>query len=860
MEQHRVRRPRRAAAVFLAALTAMGLTAVPQAGAVEDVTTERIAGDDRFETAAEIAAEAFPTGSDTVLVASGRAFADALAGAALGFPILLTEQATLPAATAQAIDDLGATDAIILGGTARVSAAVEDEIATHATVDRIAGDDRYETAAEIATSIGTANVGEIDGMPTAIVATGLGFVDALAGGPLATGGDDSLPVLLVGDDYPASTKAAIETLGIEQVLIMGGTAVVSAATEAELVADTGNPAVRIAGNNRYETAVEAAEWAIDNLDFPAEEAILANSLEFADALAGGPLGGVRTAPILLTETLSLADESEEFFIDHSDTLETIDVVGGTAAVSQSSAESAETAAETPQEVATNEEITVSPKASADQANGSTREYTVTGIGTTVVDIALLDCSFVKTQSNGDTAFANNNLNVTADGAADNSGDAVDQADTPAFISSVNGEARQADDPTINNDYAAQVAPTNGSVTFVVTGPAGGTTSACIIPVVFGDENNDVGLTTPQTNPAVPSEPFGTGGATNFSPNGFGGSTFNVNVDSNSENTNRFVGCTISTDNAATGEVTDPRACSTFNYDDNDTFQLNGGASTLAAFEALLTSGDDVRGTYSATAATRSVFNLYADEAPEPPTIDPNPGNPTVTSNSVSIDFFESSRSTVEHYRLYRAAKPVAIPPATTSTCPTFASGSYTMLTGSTVDDKNPAAQPNTTSHLTIADTTAQPGTTYCYYLISEDDGDEGPPSDLVPATTGTGADTTTPHLVTAVGHAGSTNLSAGDTHVFTFNEPMDQASIFGSSYRVVHGGTSATITCGGTNPCELDGTAKVITIHIGAAGLPGSQPAYDLTIDRISGFTDAAGNPITMFEVDDLTIESAPTT
>src|SRR5689334_8374580 len=89
-----------AAALALSFLT---LATAPNASATTDVKQSRVAGTDRFGTAAAVAKAAFPGGSDTVIVASGRSFPDALAGSSLGLPILLTEKATLPSATSKAI-------------------------------------------------------------------------------------------------------------------------------------------------------------------------------------------------------------------------------------------------------------------------------------------------------------------------------------------------------------------------------------------------------------------------------------------------------------------------------------------------------------------------------------------------------------------------------------------------------------------------------------------------------------------------------------------------------------------------------------------------------------------------------------
>lgn len=850
MEMHRLRRRRRSAALLVAALTASGLVLAVPAAAVPDVQSERIAGDDRFETAADIALAGFPDGSAQVVVASGRAFPDALAGAALGLPVLLTERDSVPAATSDAIATLEATEVIILGGTASVSDDVADDLDQTATVQRIAGNDRYETAAMIAESIGAGSVGTVDDLPTAIVATGNSFADALAGGPLATGADgaDALPVLLVADEVPAATADAIDTLGIEQAIILGGTGAITADVEAEIEQLTGNDAVRLAGGNRYGTAVAVAEFAIETLAFPVESTILASGAEFADALAGGPLGGVRQAPLLLSDPVQLPDESEAFFEEHADTIETITTLGGTAAVSTSSAASAEAAAETPPEIQTNETYRVAPAAAASQANGSVREYTATGLGTTVVDIVIVRCSNVSTTSAGETKFVNTNGGTVADGTAEDptsSGETTDVANTPAFISSVDGEARQADDPLINNDYAGGIAPTSGSVTFEVTGPSGSASaSSCVKPIVFEDRNTDNALNVVAgATPALPDEVFGTGGSVTFSPAGAGAGQFtNKEVTDNDGARNIFTACTQLTTQPQ--DVANPDACASYAYDTNDRFQINSATVTLEVFETAMSPSDDVSGTYTDVVANQSTFNLR-DEAPTAPG---TPGAASTDSNGTTLTWGESQTPTVDSYRVYRALKGSAA-------CAASVTGS-TFL--NTVVDGSPDGYNPTPANHTYTDNSAAALTDYCYNIVAVDDLDEGTPSAGVAVRTL--ADTGNPQITTASGSSADGILSANDTHQFVFNEPMLQLTDSTVSYNVRDHDTpnaaTATVTCGGNATCTWLSTTTLrvrITETPSAteptSGLtnPGTDGDldYSLTITATT-FKDAGGTAATL--------------
>lgn len=97
------------------------------AGAVE-----RRHGPDRYTTSAQVVADAFPSEVDTVYLASGAAFADALAAvpaAARGnAPLLLVAPDHLPDAIAAQLRRLNAGQAVILGGPAAISPDVMNAI------------------------------------------------------------------------------------------------------------------------------------------------------------------------------------------------------------------------------------------------------------------------------------------------------------------------------------------------------------------------------------------------------------------------------------------------------------------------------------------------------------------------------------------------------------------------------------------------------------------------------------------------------------------------------------------------------------------------------------------------------------
>jgi putative cell wall-binding protein len=398
-----VKRAAAGATAGLLALTGIGAAAAP-AYAVPGFSFDRLAGNDRYGTAADIAVDSFGT-SDNVLLANGVRFPDALSGnylaGALGAPILLTDQNTLPQATRDAFTRLGAKTVTILGGTAAVSAAVEAELRTMGlTINRVAGVDRYETSRAVAEEPGNENVGTVGTSGrTAILASGQNFADALAAGPLAYAAD--LPVILTEPgELSDAARQALQNLNIDHVLIAGGTAAVSAAVETEVrTLNEGTTTQRLQGATRRETAVEIANFAVANLDFVETHVNLARGDDFADALAGGPHGGVDRAPILLTAgPTALGNAARDYLVANSDTLEDGHIFGGTAAVSAAvEAEATEAAQGEAQPQPTEATVTSSSVEAGQPITG-----TITGENIDTVTVAA-DCVQDGTVTDTDTA-------------------------------------------------------------------------------------------------------------------------------------------------------------------------------------------------------------------------------------------------------------------------------------------------------------------------------------------------------------------------------------------------------------------------------------------------------------------------
>jgi putative cell wall-binding protein len=353
--------PRRRATTVVALLAALAL-ALPLVGAsaTSDFTftgpgAGRFAGSNRFDTARLIAASAGFGQVDNVVLATGRNFPDALAGnylaAAYGSPILLTERTTVPTETVSALSTLKAKTVTLLGGVAAIDTAVENDLRGRGyTVDRVQGLDRYGTALAVArkaqplAGVGTTTGGK----KTAFLATGQNFADALAAGPVAWA--KKLPVFLTTpSSLSTDASTGLKELGIERVVILGGTGAVSTAVENQVKTALPSATVeRVFGIDRTATATQLATWALTNAGFVDTHINLARGDDFADALAGGPHGGRESAPTLLTFSPSALDttaNANATYLDaHKSTLQTGHIFGGTGAVSDAVATAAAQAA------------------------------------------------------------------------------------------------------------------------------------------------------------------------------------------------------------------------------------------------------------------------------------------------------------------------------------------------------------------------------------------------------------------------------------------------------------------------------------------------------------------------------------
>ncbi len=273
---------------------------------------QSIAGATREATAATIALQAYPQGSDGVILASSRNYPDALSATALsgalGYPIVLTGQGSLSDEARDAISALSAGreefEVIVVGGESAISREARNALLPYVYNENyivaLAGNDRY------ATSYAVYDYGELRGIwgDTAIVASGNGFADALSISPYASA--YSAPIMLTnGESLTSDFADALAKDGFDRAVVVGGTGAVGSGVESKLEELLGSGSItRLGGDDRYDTCSKIVEFELGE-GMTCDGAAVATGQNFPDALATGAMLG-KTKSVLLLASASNA--------------------------------------------------------------------------------------------------------------------------------------------------------------------------------------------------------------------------------------------------------------------------------------------------------------------------------------------------------------------------------------------------------------------------------------------------------------------------------------------------------------------------------------------------------------------------
>lgn len=271
--------------------------AEPQTKATVSETT--IAGDDRYKTAVEISKNYSSTSKHAVIVNGQKGIVDALTATPYASlkkaPILMTQSTKLNEDTKKELTRRGVKTVDIVGGVNSVSDAVKAEIeAMGITVNRIAGNSKYETALKVAKEIDA-----ISDISKIAVTNGEVLADAVS--VAAPAAQNKMPIILAHPTkgLDAEVKKYIDGEGISTSYVIGGTSSVSTTTQNSLPGTK----KRLEGTDRQGTNASVIKEfytssSYDNM-YVAKSGQVNKSDEIADALAVGVLAASNQDPVML---------------------------------------------------------------------------------------------------------------------------------------------------------------------------------------------------------------------------------------------------------------------------------------------------------------------------------------------------------------------------------------------------------------------------------------------------------------------------------------------------------------------------------------------------------------------------------
>lgn len=262
---------------------------------IATVYENKLIGENRYQTAIKVSNEGWDRTNIVVLVNSN-SMADALSATPyakfLHTPILLTEVNKLNSETKKEILRLKPKAIYVIGGDSSISNSVINELKSmNINVERISGNDRYETSLKIAKKLNSPS--EI-----AVVNGETGLPDAVSIAPVAA--EKDMPIVLVSPKKGISTFEQYikdNNLNIEHSYIIGKEVTISNKIANKLP----NPE-RLGGIDRHETNAVILEKFYTNEDlnniFIVKDG-MKKSDDLIDALSVGVLAAQKKSPVVI---------------------------------------------------------------------------------------------------------------------------------------------------------------------------------------------------------------------------------------------------------------------------------------------------------------------------------------------------------------------------------------------------------------------------------------------------------------------------------------------------------------------------------------------------------------------------------
>ncbi|MBV7273735.1 cell wall-binding repeat-containing protein [Clostridiaceae bacterium UIB06] len=320
---------------LLGAITTLGMATL---NVNAQALTNRVFGQDRIKTSVSVANSGW-TKSDYAIIANAWDFPDAVCSAPLAYkysaPILLTNKEGLTDETSSELSNLQVKHVFIVGGSGVVSHNVEAQIeAKGIDVQRLYGQDRFQTSIAVANQVGTSG--------SIVITNGYNPYEALSISPIAA--KKGMPIILTDrKEAPDTVVNYIKQNNITQTYVLGKA---DGITDDDGVADNSifpNP-IRITGANPYERNINIIKMFSNDLDF--SKVYLASGKAFADALSGSALAATTSSPVIFVDS-NMPQVTKDFITSEANSVNNICVLGGTGAISDATVQKVETLLSTP---------------------------------------------------------------------------------------------------------------------------------------------------------------------------------------------------------------------------------------------------------------------------------------------------------------------------------------------------------------------------------------------------------------------------------------------------------------------------------------------------------------------------------
>lgn len=245
------------------------------------------------------AANALESNFDSIVIASGKTFADSLCGC------VLAKKVNAPVMFVNTPDDSKVLNYInshlsksgtlyILGGTGAVSQDIEDKFINmgFTNIKRLGGSTRYETSELVNDEL---NVPQ--GTPV-VIAYGENYPDALSISSIAA--QKGYPILLSKtNDLTSYTTDELNKIKPSTVYVVGGNGVISDSTMQQIKQITGATVKRLWGQNRYDTSLAI----VNELGLNNSSIAFATDTNFMDTMYGSMYAAKENSSVLLVPDL-----------------------------------------------------------------------------------------------------------------------------------------------------------------------------------------------------------------------------------------------------------------------------------------------------------------------------------------------------------------------------------------------------------------------------------------------------------------------------------------------------------------------------------------------------------------------------